>query len=139
MHIGYDAGGVPQLAVSSPLAPESLAELQAIFGTLPQQRIARESEIAIALRLVRGAEDSFANVKESGAGVPLLGDALIAQGLLKRDVFESAMQAYRPEKHGRVGDYLVEQRVILREVIERVVTQQRKLHAELSLAAAGHS
>ena len=62
--------------------------------------------------------------------MPLLGDALIAQGLLKRDVFDSAMQAYRPDRHGRVGDYLVETGVIVREVIERVVKQQHRLQAD---------
>jgi adsorption protein B len=62
--------------------------------------------------------------------VPLLGDVLIEQGLVQRDVFVVAMQAYRPEQHGRVGDYLVQQGVIPREVIEQVVNQQRLMQAE---------
>ena len=70
------------------------------------------------------------------AGVPLLGDMLIEQGLLQRSVFESSMRTYRPDRHGRVGDYLVEQGVILRDVIERVVEQQHLMHAELSRARA---
>ena len=42
------------------------------------------------------------------------------------------MQAYRPQSHGRVGDYLVDQGILMREVIERVVEQQRLMHAELA-------
>ncbi len=57
---------------------------------------------------------------------------LIEQGLLRRDLFEDAMETYRPDRHGRIGDYLVERGVILREVIERVVEQQNLLHAAMS-------
>jgi adsorption protein B len=130
IYIGVDRQLLPLLAVASPLSAEALGELEALLGAAPQQRIARESEIAIALRLVRGADVRFGGVKDSSAGVPLLGDALIDQGLLRRDVFDAAMQAYRPDKHGRVGDYLVEQGVIPREVIERVVRQQHKPRTE---------
>lgn len=131
VYIGVDAANQPLLAVSSPLSEASLVELGAFFGVVPVQRIVRESEIAIALRLLRGGNEKFGNAKDAGTGVPLLGDALIEQGLLKRDVFETAMHTYRPAEHGRVGDYLVQQGVILREVIERVVGQQRQIHAEL--------
>ena len=130
VYIGVDAGLRPLLAVASPLSAEAIDELTKVLGAAPCQRIVRESEIAIALRLISGADDSFSRGKDSSAGVPLLGDALIAQGLLKRDVFDSAMQAYRPDRHGRVGDYLVETGVILREVIERVVKQQHRLQAD---------
>lgn len=130
VYIGVDAANKPLLAVSSPLSAESLVEFEKFFGMVPIQRIVRESEIAIALRLVRGVDENFVTIKDGTTGVPLLGDALIEQGLLKRDVFESAMHTYRPDEHGRVGDYLVQQGVILREVIERVVNQQRQMHAE---------
>jgi adsorption protein B len=130
IYIGKDDGLAPLLAVASPLSAEALGELETLLGAAPQQRIARESEIAIALRLVRGADDCFGGGKDSSAGVPLLGDTLIDLGLLKRDVFDAAMQAYRPDQHGRVGDYLVERGVIPREVIERVVRQQHKPRAE---------
>ncbi|MEO8384322.1 MAG: hypothetical protein ABI583_03695, partial [Betaproteobacteria bacterium] len=95
-----------------------------------------ESEIAIALRLVRGADDSFEQGSQSSSSVPLLGDALIEQGLVKRAVFDSAMQTYRPDQHGRVGDYLVESGVIMRDVIERVVERQRMLQAAAVQASA---
>ena len=132
VYIGLDSANRPVLAVAGPLPEKALVEIQLLFGQQPQQRIVRESEISIALRLLRGSDDSFVNVNDGSPAVPLLGDMLIEQGLLRRDIFESAMQAYRPEKHGRVGDYLVEQGVILREVIERVVTQQHMLRVELS-------
>lgn len=131
VYIGRDVQDRPLLAVASPIPGEALAEAQALLGTLPRQRIARESEIAIALRLLRGSNETFEKVKNGIAGVPLLGDMLIEQGLLKRAAFESAMQTYRPDQHGRVGDYLVQQGVILRDVIERVVTQQRLMHEEV--------
>jgi adsorption protein B len=102
-----------------------------MLGTPPRQRIVRESEVTIALRLLRGGDGSFAELKDGGgAAVPLLGDVLIEQGLVRRDVFVVAMQAYRPEQHGRVGDYLVQEGVIPREVIEQVVNQQRSMQAE---------
>jgi bacteriophage N4 adsorption protein B len=129
--LGIDAANRPVLAVASPLSPESLAEIEQILGMPPRQRIVRESEVTIALRLLRGGDVSFAELKDGGgAAVPLLGDALIEQGLVQRDVFVVAMQAYRPEQHGRVGDYLVQQGVIPREVIEQVVNQQREMQAE---------
>ena len=129
VYIGVDDNLKPLLAVASPLSEDAVRELEIFFGATPGQRIVRESDIATALRLVRGLDERFGNGSETGAGVPLLGDALIAQGLLKRDVFDSAMHTYRPREHGRVGDYLVQQGVILREVIERVVGQQRLLLA----------
>ena len=132
VYLGSNPERGPLIAVASPLPAPLLADLQAELGSLPRQHIARESEIAIALRLLRGADETFSKVQDGVAGVPLLGDMLIEQGLLQRTVFESSMRTYRPDRHGRVGDYLVEQGVILRDVIERVVEQQHLMHAELS-------
>jgi adsorption protein B len=134
VYLGSDPERGPLIAVASPLPASLLADLQVELGSLPRQHIARESEIAIALRLLRGADETFSKVQDGVAGVPLLGDMLIEQGLLQRTVFESSMRTYRPDRHGRVGDYLVEQGVILRDVIERVVEQQHLMHAELSRA-----
>jgi adsorption protein B len=129
--LGIDAANRLVLAVASPLSPESLAEIEQILGTPPRQRIVRESEVTIALRLLRGGDGSFAELKDGGgASVPLLGDVLIEQGLVQRDVFVVAMQAYRPEQHGRVGDYLVQEGVIPREVLEQAVNRQREMQSE---------
>lgn len=136
VYLGADEERGPLVAVASPLPLAWLEELKAQLGVAPRQHIARESEIAIALRLIRGVEESFASVEDGTTGVPLLGDMLIEQRLLERSVFESSMRSYRPDRHGRVGDYLVEEGVILRDVVERVVMQQRLMHAELTRARA---
>jgi adsorption protein B len=132
IYIGTDGGGRSLLAVVSPLSPESLGELGAVFGSEPRQLIGRESEITVALRQLSGASEQFAAADQGPTGAPLLGDMLIQQGLIRRDVFDAAMQVYRPDQHGRVGDYLVEKSVITREVIERVVREQQVLHREFS-------
>ena len=134
VYMGCDVANLPLLAVASPLSDASLVDMERIFSVAPRQRIVRESEIASALRLLRGDAASFKTVHGGAPGVPLLGDMLIEQSLLKRDVFESAMNDYRPERHGRVGDYLVDRGVITREVIERVVQQQRLMQASFSRA-----
>ena len=129
IEVGDDGRAV--LAVASPLDDEALAGLATQLGQPVRQRIVRESEIAIALRLLRGGgEEAFDRLQDGQAGVPLLGDMLIEQRLLGRAAFDAAMLAYRPGEHGRIGDYLVERGVLPREVIERVVAEQRRLHAE---------
>lgn len=135
VYIGMDEHERPLLAMASALPDAALDELGAWFGVRPRQHIVRESEISIALRLLSGTSGSFSALGKGNAGVPLLGDMLIEQGLLKRKVFEEAMETYRPDRHGRVGDYLVRCEVIRRDVIERVVAQQKLMHAALSRAA----
>ena len=125
--LGLNKAGGPVLAVASPLAAEALAELAGVLQAQPLQRIAREGEIAVALRMLREGSGSGSQAVPTG---PLLGDMLIERGLLRKDVFETAMRDYRPDKHGRIGDYLVERRVIPRDVVEKVVQEQRKFFAE---------
>jgi adsorption protein B len=45
-------------------------------------------------------------------------------GLLDRDVFNNAMLHYRPQHHGRIGDYLVDIGVLPRATIEQAVARQ---------------
>jgi adsorption protein B len=125
--LGLNKAGGPVLAVASPLAPEAVAELTAALQAQPLQRIAREGEIAVALRMLREASGAPPQSVPSG---PLLGDMLIERGLLKKEVFDTAMRDYRPALHGRIGDYLVDRRVIPRDVVEQVVQDQRKFFAE---------
>ena len=125
--LGLNKAGGPVLAVASPLTPEAVAELTEVLMAQPLQRIAREGEIAVALRLLR--EDSGAAAQGVPSG-PLLGDMLIERGLLRKEVFDMAMRDYRPDQHGRIGDYLVDRRVIPRDVVEQVVQEQRKFFAE---------
>ena len=125
--LGLNKAGGPVVAVASPLAPEAVAELTAALQAEPLQRIAREGEIAVALRMLReGSNGASPQAVPTG---PLLGDMLIERGLLRKDVFDTAMRDYRPDKHGRIGDYLVDRRVIPRDVVEQVVQDQRKFFA----------
>jgi adsorption protein B len=123
------------LAVTSPLAAPALAEVTAALGEEPVQRVAREGELAVALRLLReGEQDAKAPPVPSG---PLLGDMLIERGLLQRDQFEAAMSDYKPDHHGRIGDYLVERRVLPREMVEQVVQEQRSFFARAAAQPDG--
>ena len=125
--LGLNKAGGPVVAVASPLSPEAIADLTAALQAEPLQRVAREGEIAVALRMLREGSGAAPQAVPTG---PLLGDMLIERGLLKKDVFDNAMRDYRPDKHGRIGDYLVDRRVIPRDVVEQVVLDQRKFFAE---------
>ena len=125
--LGLNKAGGPVVAVASPLSQEAIDQLTTALKAQPLQRIAREGEIAVALRMLREGSGAAPQAVPTG---PLLGDMLIERGLLKKDVFDNAMRDYRPDKHGRIGDYLVERRVIPRDVVEQVVQDQRKFFAE---------
>ena len=127
--LGLNKAGGPVVAVASPLSQDAVDELTKALEVQPLQRIAREGEIAVALRLLREGSGVAAPAQTVPSG-PLLGDMLIERGLLRKDVFDAAMRDYRPDKHGRIGDYLVERRVIPRDVVEQVVLEQRKFFAE---------
>jgi adsorption protein B len=123
IHMGLNKNNRPIVAVTSPLSEAAIAEITQALGAEPVQRIAREGELAIALRLLR--EDTADTKAPAVPTGPLLGDMLIERGLLRREAFESAMQDYKPAQHGRIGDYLVDRKVISREVLEQVVQEQR--------------
>ena len=129
VHLGLNDKAQPMIAVASPLTPDEAQQLASLFSQAPQQFIARESEIAAGLRLLRGVTGAFGDADEPVSQTPLLGDLLIERGLLQRQVFESAIGKYRPQTHGRIGDFLVEKGVLGRDVIERVVNEQRKWQA----------
>jgi len=118
--LGLNADGCAQVAVASPLPAEGLQQVSEELGSEPVQLIARESEIVAQLRQL--------NVREGqsvpDARAPLLGDLLIEMGLLDRDVFSRAMLQYRPQHHGRIGDYLVDSGVLPRATIEKAVAHQ---------------
>lgn len=122
--LGLNSEQYPVVAASHVLSATALAELTTAFGVEPVQRIARDSEIAAALRLIAGGNDTFNRIASGARAIPLLGDLLIEQGLIKREVFEAAMQGYRPNQHGRIGDYLVQSGVIERASIERGIQLQ---------------
>ncbi|HVE53406.1 MAG TPA: glycosyltransferase family 2 protein, partial [Ramlibacter sp.] len=122
VHMGRNKNNRPVLAVTSPLSEMALADITQAIGQEPVQRVAREGELAVALRLLRETQGEKAAAVPTG---PLLGDMLIERGLLRKDEFEHAMAEYKPNQHGRIGDYLVERGVIAREMLEQVVQEQR--------------
>lgn len=115
-----DAQGRPRIAVTSPLPAEGLQQLATQLGAEPMQLIARESEITACLRELGSTPDGA----PPAASAPLLGDLLIESGQIDRRVFDDAMLHYRPDEHGRIGDYLVGIGVLSREVIDQAVARQ---------------
>jgi adsorption protein B len=134
VHIGHNKAGRSVLAVSSPLSEDAVREITEAIGEPPVQRVARDGELAIALRLLSDLASGHPGATAPVPIGPLLGDMLIERGLLKRDQFEDAMRDYRPEQHGRIGDYLVDRKVIVRDVLEQVVQEQRRVFAEAGQA-----
>jgi len=136
IHMGRNKHDRAILAVTSPLSQQSLEDITAALGEEPVQRIAREGELAVALRLLRDAKhDPKAPAIAQG---PLLGDMLIERGVLRREQFEAAMRDYKPDRHGRIGDYLVERGVIQREMLEQVAQEQRSHFARTAAQAEPH-
>ncbi|MGR7994907.1 glycosyl transferase family protein [Xanthobacter sp. ZOL 2024] len=122
--IGRDVSGRLVVAVSSPLGDKALEDVRVATGDLPLQRIARESEINDGLRLVAGTGRGF----EGASSPPLLGDLLLEKGLMRREAFESAMEHYRPDVDGRIGEYLVRCGIVTSEALaETMKEQQRRL------------
>ena len=124
--IGRTPQGVPCIAVASPLAPEDLADLADAEGRVPEQFVVRESEIAAALRLLTANLDTFGG---PALAAPLLGDLLIERGMVARDAFDAAMADYHPERDGRIGDHLLERRVVTADVLREALQEQRRLMA----------
>lgn len=148
------ANGRTILLTASPLAETAVAELSALINGPVTQQIVREGEIAAGLRVLRGVgtaapageAESGSTVEGASAGalpgdaagsvparsVPLIGDLLIEHGHVRREAFEAAMQDYRPDRHGRIGDYMVARGVISRAALENVIQQQRRLQGALA-------
>ncbi|WP_028225500.1 glycosyl transferase family protein [Paraburkholderia ferrariae] len=127
------------LLTASLLAAPALAELSALIAGPVVQEIVREGEIVTGLRVLRGVEVALAGNGEAGHGagaeharsVPLIGDLLIEQGFVRREAFEAALQQYRPDRDGRIGDFMVAREVISRAALETVIEQQQRLRGEL--------
>jgi len=118
--IGRDASGAVVVAAARPLSEADLAGLAAAAGRSPIQKIVRESEVDMALRMMRGGAKALANVKPP----PLLGDILIERGHVRREAFEEALKTYQPERHGRIGERLLKLGVITNEALMDAVAVQ---------------
>ncbi|GAB2895580.1 glycosyl transferase family protein [Paraburkholderia jirisanensis] len=133
---GIDASGHAVFLAANLLPDEGLDTLRELSGRAVALRIVRESEITAGLRIMRHVDEPLVadatNVRtpgERGAarGVPLLGDMLIEMGLVAREPFEAALQQYRPERDGRIGEFMVARNVISRDALQRAVAAQRRL------------
>jgi adsorption protein B len=135
---GDNAAGHALVLVASPLAEAPLAELEAQLQRPVVQQIVREGDIAAGLRLLRGVDLAQQAAEEDSAtpvmaapvsvrSVPLIGDLLIERGYVRREDFETALQDYRPDQHGRIGDYMVARSVISRDALDNVIQEQRRL------------
>lgn len=125
--IGRSETGQTLLAVANPLDDVDLAEVRDALGHEPLQQIARESEIADGLRLVRGDSDAFD--RDGDNAVPLLGDVLIESGLVEPEALDAALEDYRPSQHGRIGDFLVQRGVVSRESLLHSIAEQQRQFA----------
>jgi len=115
--------GKPLLvAAARPVPAQAMERLRSILDYEPEQRIARESEIAAGLRLLRGDAQAF-----NAHATPLLGDILLEKGLIEPEVLASALEGYRPDQHGRIGDFLVRRGVVTLDAIQEAIGVQQRL------------
>ena len=116
------------IAAARPVDEQAMERLHSLLGYEPEQRIARESEIAAGLRLLRGDAHAFkAHI------TPLLGDILLDKGLIESKVLATALEGYRPDQHGRIGDFLVRQGIVTLDAIHAAVGVQQRI---LTLSSA---
>lgn len=112
--------GVLKVAVANPLGEGALQALSGVPGVNHiEQEIARESEINAGLRLISGGVWKLDEV-------PLLGDLLVEMNLIKQDVFDAAISEYRPQRDGRIGEYLVRRSVATEAAIRKAIREQQK-------------
>lgn len=120
--MGRDETGRLVVAVASPLSDRALDELRVAVGDVPVQHIAREGEINDGLRLLRGVATDI----EGQRSAPLLGDLLLEKGFMQREAFEAAMEHYRPDVDGRIGEYLVRCGIVKEDALMATVREQER-------------
>jgi adsorption protein B len=124
---GTDHAGRRIVLAASPLEDDALKEIERVAGTPVTQRIVRESEIATGFRFLRGADNAL---EPNETNVPLLGDLLIQMGYITRESFNEALKVYRPERDGRIGEFMVAYGAIsARALSDAVQTQIRTREA----------
>ena len=100
-------------------------------NTQVEQSIARESEINAGLRMISGAELWRIDT------VPLLGDLLVEMRLIDHAHFEIALDEYKPQRDGRIGDYLVKKGIATEDAIAQAMEEQRRRAAMLQSPPPG--
>jgi adsorption protein B len=114
------------VAVAGPLHENELKLLAKDLGHPPEMHIVRESEVVAALRIMRGEAADFERSART-SNLRLLGDLLIERGAVKRDVLKHALDEYHPQKHGRIGQFLVKRGVVTAAIVESVIDLQRTM------------
>lgn len=122
--LGRDEEGHLHIASARPFDADEMDELTSDIGQTPRVSIARESEINAALRTVRGDLTAFDALKDNRVP-PLIGQLLISKGHITSSRLQAALSNYQPSLHGRIGDFLVEQEVVTRAMIDDVLSEQR--------------
>jgi bacteriophage N4 adsorption protein B len=130
--IGSGPGRPILIAATRPIDEQAMERLHSLLGYKPEQRIARESEIAAGLRLLRGNAHAF-----KVHATPLLGDILLDKGLIESKVLATALEGYRPDQHGRIGDFLVRQGIVTLDAIHAAVGVQQRILTLSSADGAG--
>ena len=121
-----------RLAVANPLSEAALALLKQETGSAHvEQSVARESEINAGLRMIGGAEQWRIDT------VPLLGDLLVEMQLIDHARFEIALDEYKPQRDGRIGDYLVTKGIATEEAVAQAMEEQRRRAALLQSPPPG--
>lgn len=122
---------VLSVAVANPLSEAEQAQLlHDVHATAVEQSIARESEINAGLRLISGETYRI-------DAVPLLGDLLVEMRLIARDQFERVLDEYKPQRDGRIGDYLVKHGVATEAAIAEAVREQHRRSGQPQYSADG--
>lgn len=120
--LGRSQEGAPVIGIARPLTDDQRRLVIDATGVAPLERIIRESEVAAALRALR-------STAPPARPVPLLGDILIERGHVARPAFEAALTRYDPNRHGRIGEFLVGEAVITRAGLADAIAAQRSLAA----------
>ncbi|WP_320534895.1 glycosyl transferase family protein [Robbsia andropogonis] len=124
---GEDALGHTIILSASVLPDDVMLELATAMGYEDTrhvvQHVASESEINTGVRMLRGA-DRDEVVKQTR--VPLLGDLMIEFGYVTRERFFEVLSRYQPERHGRIGDFMVAQGVITQEGLQAAIAAQAR-------------
>lgn len=115
------------VAIASPLHEDGRAAVTAAMTAPPVFFIAREGEIAAALRLLRGVP--FHDMT-AAAPVPLIGDIMIEHHLVSKAALDHALERYLPHRDGLIGDFLVASGAVSREAVQQALDIQQSLREE---------
>lgn len=124
--IGVGEKGRLKIAVARPLSQDEEKRMVQRLGDRFEQLIAPEGQLMATI--ARLQEESA--LTRQALDVPLLHEMVIQNGLVKRKTINSAMRTYRPGLHGTIGEYLISRGIINRDIIAKLVTEQKSMILE---------